>query len=1062
MKTIKTSAVHVLLKFLKNKISTKVIFFFIGVASTVWFLVRVIPKPSRATYPCMQATAPWASGFVLYLLAIFGSAFAFKNFRNSIKSSRYLSASAFFIGAMVMIFIANINNRSELQASNLVSQSFFAANEPIGSASGLKPGRVVWVWNKNATDENFVPKNSQSSWWANYTNGAEVERMLNQAVKSYTDQKSVSASWDQMFKFFNEQHGKASKGYTEGEKIYIKLNITNSATGIKKTANFDRMDSTPELVLALLRHLIEEVGVSQENIYVGDPFRTFHDLYWNVCHSVYPNVVYCHGRKESTSEGRHQTVPSEEALMVFSDKKLKYKIPQEYVDAEYIINMPCLKTHNEGAITLGAKNHQGSILKLDQDPDEQYAIDMHYSLPENSKGNGKYRHLVDYLGHEQLGGKTLLTIIDGIWAGRSWEGYVEKWKMQPFNNDYPSSLFISQDLVAVDAVGFDFLLEEYKNKPTTQKYPYISGVDDYLYQAADPSYWAEGITYDPEGDGTPLKSLGVYEHWNNPIDKQYSRNLKTGNGIELVKVDLLNISPDNSGLVSGKVTDILVDQYDVKWFGTDKGISRFNGTDWTTIDESNFLRDNYINDMSYSNDNSIMVATNKGLTILNIDQDGVKSSDNYYKGSAGSGLISDTINAVGTDAIGTKWIATPKGINLKKDDKWDTITTFMNEDHITKEWGGFTVNKIKSFEPDSSAYLATSGAGVIRYKYSPVDGYSGASALGKTWSGVRTDSVNSLAINGEVQWYATILGAYYHWGSSTKSYWDYYLNDENGIVSMIVTDVEFDDSNNIWVGTKNGINVITENGTYKYSSPIQTSGIYILRNTDSTAMVWTNGNGFSETLFSEKVNDLQKDKSGNIWVASDNGVEKFSKIPGVLVDEPAKRVVFITKDDQGSVAPVNNTTYNANPEFGKGSAIGQWYCVYNGDGNYTKLSGLQAYTTYRAMAFEYFGNKGEEKYNISIAENNPLNFSLFPVSSKEISKINASVYPVPFNDYIIVRLNDTNKIYDATLLTLDGKICKKIPLVTNNQKINTSDLSKGVYFLKISNGEKESVQKIIK
>ncbi len=28
--------------------------------------------------------------------------------------------------------------------------------------------------------------------------------------------------------------------------------------------------------------------------------------------------------------------------------------------------------------------------------------------------------------------------------------------------------------------------------------------------------------------------LGVHEHWNNPMDKQYSRNLETGEGIELI------------------------------------------------------------------------------------------------------------------------------------------------------------------------------------------------------------------------------------------------------------------------------------------------------------------------------------------------------------------------------------------------------------------------------------------------------------------------------------------------------------------------------------------------
>ena len=31
-----------------------------------------------------------------------------------------------------------------------------------------------------------------------------------------------------------------------------------------------------------------------------------------------------------------------------------------------------------------------------------------------------------------------------------------------------------------------------------------------------------------------LESLGVHEHWNNAADKQYSRNLETGDGIELI------------------------------------------------------------------------------------------------------------------------------------------------------------------------------------------------------------------------------------------------------------------------------------------------------------------------------------------------------------------------------------------------------------------------------------------------------------------------------------------------------------------------------------------------
>src|SRR5579859_1067756 len=52
-----------------------------GLASLLWFLVRVLPKPSRAAYPCQRVAFPLASGFVVWLLAVLGSAFAWRKAR---------------------------------------------------------------------------------------------------------------------------------------------------------------------------------------------------------------------------------------------------------------------------------------------------------------------------------------------------------------------------------------------------------------------------------------------------------------------------------------------------------------------------------------------------------------------------------------------------------------------------------------------------------------------------------------------------------------------------------------------------------------------------------------------------------------------------------------------------------------------------------------------------------------------------------------------------------------------------------------------------------------------
>lgn len=523
----------------KRVTSSKLTFIFMGIASTIWFLIRVIPKPSRAVYPCMRAAAPIMSGFVIYLLGVTSTALLFKQAKRFLLTSRYLIAGVMLIATFITSFsLKSFNEKPALAAT----QTIFEANQPIGEAKGAVPGRVVWVHDPDATNENMT--NTDGDYWFQNTNQEIVDKMMNSGILRLTNESTIEEAWDTLFRDFNLRRYGTNKGYTAGEKVVIKLNITTSCCGswdgpTKKTGWLDHMDATPQVALALLKQLVDVAGVAQSDIYIGDPYRTFHDVYWDICHPVYPDVNYVDQKGEN---GRLQTVASAEQVLKFSDGKETSSLPQTYLDGTYFINMPCLKTHNEGGITVGAKNHQGSILYPGDNVKSQSAQYMHYSLPANSEGTGKYRHTVDYLGHKDMGGKTLLTIIDGIWAGKNWSGIVEKWAMYPFNDDYPSSLLISQDVVAADAVAYDFLLEEYSLR-TSDLFPYIDGAGDYLAQAADPAYWAEGITYDPEGDGTPLGSLGVYEHWNNSIDKQYSRNLGTGNGIELVYVPMQNVAP---------------------------------------------------------------------------------------------------------------------------------------------------------------------------------------------------------------------------------------------------------------------------------------------------------------------------------------------------------------------------------------------------------------------------------------------------------------------------------------------------------------------------------------
>ena len=86
---------------------------------------------------------------------------------------------------------------------------------------------------------------------------------------------------------------------------------------------------------------------------------------------------------------------------------------------------------------------------------------------------------------------------------------------------------------------FDFLQAE----TAIRKHSCRPGTDDYLHEAAQANNPPSGTFYDPDHSGNVkrLASLGVHEHWNNPREKKYSRNLGTGNGIELVAVKASNI-----------------------------------------------------------------------------------------------------------------------------------------------------------------------------------------------------------------------------------------------------------------------------------------------------------------------------------------------------------------------------------------------------------------------------------------------------------------------------------------------------------------------------------------
>jgi hypothetical protein len=516
------SLIQILKKYRERSVSNpivgKLIFLSLGILTTVWFLIRVIPKPQRATYPCMQASAPVMSGFVIYLLTLTGTFKALSLAKLNFKRARYFYFIAFLVvaaGGSIAIFVQNPEN----VFANSAPEWIITPNAPVGTSQGINPGRVVWVHNPKAASWD----GATGFWWDDkYNSQPETDKMMNQTLLSLTGEKNLAKSWKALFVSFNQKKSGKAEGYQTNQKIAIKLNTNNNSA----QTSSNEINASPQMTLALLRTLIKDAGIPQKDITVFDASRFMTDNIYDKCHNEFPEVIFV---DNVGGNGRVKSTYVEKAIPYSVDNgKLDQGLATCAVEADYLINVALLKGHVGQGVTLCGKNYYG-VTSINSD----WRKNAHDNFDQNREGKPKYMTFVDFLGHKDLGGKTMLFLIDGLYGAKLVNGIpAPKWQMSPFNNNWPCSLFASQDGVAIDAVGLDFIRSEWPDALD------IKFSDQYLIEAAQANNPPSKAVYDPERDGSKLSSLGVMEHWNNAKDKKYSKNLGKKNGIELIQANI--------------------------------------------------------------------------------------------------------------------------------------------------------------------------------------------------------------------------------------------------------------------------------------------------------------------------------------------------------------------------------------------------------------------------------------------------------------------------------------------------------------------------------------------
>ena len=307
------------------------------------------------------------------------------------------------------------------------------------------PIRVVHVHCAGASNWNFF-----SGWWGDCVDQDVVNGMIEQGLQSLTDTTSVEAAWDEILPL-----------YQPGQKIAVKVNLNN---GTSCDDNDNAIDALIEVVNGLIRTLVM-AGIQEEDVWVYEGVRWMPSRFYD--RRQYTNAVYLDVGGCADDVVTYNHVDS--SLKVdFSNPALQMErwLADLLYEATYVINMPLLKLHSYHPVTLGFKNHFGSLSYLQGDWDDNPHI---YLIPSDYRYSSATSPLVDIYANPNIAGKTVLTLADGLFGAPHESVTPTRWH-NTFGGLSPNSLLFSRDPVAIDCVMCDLLDAEWGISPAAYHY----------------------------------------------------------------------------------------------------------------------------------------------------------------------------------------------------------------------------------------------------------------------------------------------------------------------------------------------------------------------------------------------------------------------------------------------------------------------------------------------------------------------------------------------------------------------------------------------------------------
>jgi ligand-binding sensor domain-containing protein len=309
-----------------------------------------------------------------------------------------------------------------------------------------------------------------------------------------------------------------------------------------------------------------------------------------------------------------------------------------------------------------------------------------------------------------------------------------------------------------------------------------------------------------------------------------------------------NFTVANSGIPNDMVSAVTVDNNNNVWVGTDGGVAKFDGTNWTVYNSSNSgFPNDFIISIAYDKTNNTIWAGTDGDGVMKYDG----STWTNYKTT--DGLCDNAIHYITVSDDGYVWFGS-----------WGSGVTKLKLSGMT--WTTYSAELPNDGAPASIYYIYVDASNLTWFATNlGLVYYNGSTFATVDTTGSTGNSNTSFAVDGSNnRWAGVELKGVDKLNSSNTFVANY--DKDNGLDDNGVHDIKFDSQGNLWIGEFTS-----------YGPSVVVGGLTKLNTTTGSGITYSSTDG----LNSEFVYKIAVDANDNIWLATAGGLSKFTNPNGI-------------------------------------------------------------------------------------------------------------------------------------------------------------------------------------